>query len=112
MLMNLIEQSGDSVVWVDPFTGSEEYTERQTNRLFDRFSANVKATGKESQVRVTRSPSSEALPRLAAEGFRCDFAYVDGSHRAADVLMDLCATWPLLNPGGALHLRRFSLAAE
>lgn len=100
MLLNLMEHPADGIVCIDPFTGSEEHTDKQTQHLFERFNANVMKTGKESHVRVLRMPSMEALPKLLVEGYRCDFAYIDGSHRAADVLADLCSTWPLLNPGG------------
>ena len=31
-----------------------------------------------------------------------DFAYIDASHEAADVLADAVLTWPLLKPGGLL----------
>lgn len=100
MLMNLMKQPTDEIVCIDPFTGSEEHTANQTQELFCRFQANVAQTGKESHVRVLRMRSVDGLPKLMAEGYRCDLAYIDGSHRAADVLMDLCMTWPLLNFGG------------
>jgi predicted O-methyltransferase YrrM len=100
MLMNLMKRPADGIVCIDPFTGSEEHTDKQTHHLFERFKANVAQTGKAAHVRVLRMPSAEALPRLVVEGYRCDFAYIDGSHRAADVLADLCASWSLLNPGG------------
>lgn len=100
MLMNLMKQPSDEIVCVDPFTGSDEHTAGQTQDLFCRFQANIAQTGKESHVRVLQMRSGDGLPKLMAEGYRCDFAYIDGSHRAADVLLDLCLTWPLLNCGG------------
>ena len=41
-------------------------------------------TGPRAQVRAA---SRDALPALAAAGARFDLVYIDGSHRAADVLM-------------------------
>lgn len=100
MLLNLIQEKTDQIVCIDPFTGSEEHSAEQTQQLFDRFQANIAKTEKESHVRVIRSRSAEALPRLIVEGFQCDFVYVDGSHRAQDVLVDLCLSWPILKSGG------------
>lgn len=31
-----------------------------------------------------------------------DFVYIDGSHRAPDVLADAVLAWPLIRPGGVL----------
>lgn len=100
ILENLVRHRGDSVVCIDPFTGSPEHAAHQTEDLFDRFRWNIGETGKQAHVRVLRTLSHDGLPRLLTEGYRCDFAYVDGSHRAADVLLDLCLTWGLLNLGG------------
>jgi predicted O-methyltransferase YrrM len=47
-----------------------------------------------------RTTSSSYLPIPNNEEF--DIIYIDGSHRAKDVLQDSVLAWPLLRPGGIL----------
>jgi predicted O-methyltransferase YrrM len=65
-----------------------------------RFDANIVASGRSNQVRKIKSPSQRILPHLAERSF--DVAYIDGSHEAADVLLDGLLTLPLVKPGGLL----------
>ncbi len=48
--------------------------------------------------------SQLALPRLAAEGWRADAAFVDGSHMFHNVFVDLVYLWELVRPGGLVVL--------
>ncbi|MEU4157205.1 class I SAM-dependent methyltransferase [Actinoplanes sp. NPDC026670] len=49
-------------------------------------------------------PSSEALPRLLAEGLVADAAFVDGSHRFHEVFVDLYYLRKIVKPGGLIIL--------
>jgi predicted O-methyltransferase YrrM len=57
-------------------------------------------------VHLTRhkNTSDAQLPMLLANGLRghFDLVYVDGSHQAPDVLLDLVLSWQLLAVGGML----------
>lgn len=66
--------------------------------LEERFLRNVRPHGE--RVVLHKAASFEVLRSLPAASF--DFAYVDGSHTAADVLEDLVHCYRLLKPDGAL----------
>jgi hypothetical protein len=72
-----------------------------------RYGANI-ATLEERHpaiaVRTMREPSVIALSKLLAEGRAAsfDFAYVDASHQAADVLTDAIFAHALVRDGGLL----------
>jgi hypothetical protein len=53
---------------------------------------------------LIRQPSSEALPRLLAEGLVADAAFVDGSHRFHEVFVDLYYLRKIVKPGGLIVL--------
>ncbi|MFD1371773.1 class I SAM-dependent methyltransferase [Actinoplanes sichuanensis] len=53
---------------------------------------------------LIRRPSSEALPRLQAEGLVADAAFVDGSHRFHEVFVDLYYLRKIVKPGGLIVL--------
>lgn len=53
---------------------------------------------------VIAEPSSVALARLTAEGFKADAAFVDGSHRYHEVFVDLYYLRKLVRPGGLIVL--------
>ena len=55
-------------------------------------------------VELIEADSAVALSKLVNEGRKFDFIYVDGSHIASDVLMDLTLSWLLLNDGGTLAI--------
>jgi predicted O-methyltransferase YrrM len=50
------------------------------------------------------TPSSNALPRLVAEGVIADAAFVDGSHRFHEVFVDLYFLRKIVRPGGLIVL--------
>jgi predicted O-methyltransferase YrrM len=57
-----------------------------------------------SHVTFIEQPSSLALPRLVADGFTADAAFVDGSHRFHEVFVDLYFLRKLVRPGGLIVL--------
>jgi predicted O-methyltransferase YrrM len=75
----------------------------QPNSYYNRFLANVSEEPKvRSKIIVERSPSFAFLNRCITESLAADFIYVDGSHRASEVLEDLVLSFRILKPGGLL----------
>jgi predicted O-methyltransferase YrrM len=55
-------------------------------------------------VETRRGFSGDELPKLRAAGRRFDLIYVDGSHAALDVTIDMSFAASLLVPGGMMIL--------
>lgn len=90
---------------VDSWAGGVEHDGIAMDAVLERFKANVGAMLKRfprHKVIAHRHLSAVALRQLHAKGLAgsFDFAYVDGSHQAADVLEDLVLAFPLLRLGG------------
>lgn len=64
------------------------------------FDANIQATGVGDRVIKRVGKSQAILPTLPSASY--DLIYIDGSHRAAEVLADGCASWRLVKSGGLL----------
>jgi predicted O-methyltransferase YrrM len=64
----------------------------------------LRSAGLDAIARLLLQPSSVALPRLAAEGLTADAAFVDGSHRFHEVVVDLYFLRKLVRPGGVVVL--------
>jgi predicted O-methyltransferase YrrM len=65
-----------------------------------RFDHNIRHTGAAHKVTTLTGRSVSLLDGLEVCSF--DAVYVDGSHRAVDVLWDAVASWRLLKEGGVL----------
>jgi predicted O-methyltransferase YrrM len=63
---------------------------------------NLSRLGFAARVELFRTTSAEALPLLVAERRQFDFAFVDGSHRFDDVLMDWYFFDRMLEIGGVI----------
>ena len=93
------------VTCIDTFQGGDEHqaaveASESLPQLEERFDANVAAFA--NRVRKIKAHSSEALAMLGISGQRFDIAYIDGSHRAADVYRDGALIWPLMAPDGLI----------
>lgn len=90
-LQNILTHPSASITCVDSFSrrGGEP-----------RFDHNIAFSGLSSRTTKLKGRSEEVLPRLAT--LRFDVVYIDGSHRAVDVLMDAMASWQILKPGGTM----------
>ena len=64
----------------------------------------LNAAGLADQTTFIGEPSSVALPRLVAERFKADAAFVDGSHRFHEVFVDLYFLRKLVRPAGLIVL--------
>jgi Methyltransferase domain len=99
LLENVLTGPGSVIVVVDTFQGSLEHGPMgvDTDDLEARFRGNVHRHRERVEVHV--GESCHQLRHLSG-GF--DFIYLDGSHRAPDVLTDSVLAWDLLKPGGLL----------
>jgi predicted O-methyltransferase YrrM len=51
---------------------------------------NIEKLGLSSRFRFEKDLSLKVLPKLLAEGIKCDFAFIDGGHRFDDIFIDFC----------------------
>lgn len=96
LLENVLTHPASTLTCVDTFAGGAEHAGTDLGGLEARFRANTAPHGR--KVVTIKGRSDEALRGLPAG--RYDFASIDGSHEAADVLSDAVLSWPLLRPGG------------
>jgi predicted O-methyltransferase YrrM len=88
---NILTGSGCRLTCVDPWSP----------QLKLRFDHNIRVAGAADRIRAIQKGSAYALTEdLVNETF--DLIYIDGSHRAPDVLFDAVFAWPLLAPGGMM----------
>jgi predicted O-methyltransferase YrrM len=79
----------------------------QVERRFDRNIQTARSRSKHSAtVYKHKAYSVDALAKLLAKGNKeaFDFIYIDGSHKAPDVLTDCVMAFPLLKVGGVMIL--------
>jgi len=88
-LENILTDRTSSITCIDVFMGAAY----ESN-----FDHNVKPFG--AKVIKIKAPSYQGLRGLKLESY--DFAYIDGSHFAPDVLLDAALTWDLIKPGGVI----------
>ncbi len=109
LLEHVLTGAGSTITVVDTFQGSPEHVAegRDLSALFARFWRNIAPF--RDRVEVRQQSSRVALPELitecaedGADAWRYDFAYIDGSHHADDVLFDGTHALPLLKVGGLL----------
>ena len=114
LLENILTNRSSRITVVDTFKGDEqlwrdaakvagkEATELLRRELEERFRHNIR--GFSRQVIIEKGDSKQVLrgynPNLSSRSF--DFSYIDGSHKAPDVIEDAVLVWPLLKEGGIL----------
>lgn len=86
---------------IDPHEGSEDLADTDFNLIHNNFVHNL-STYSGTGVTYLRDYSTSALTSLISSGFKADFVYVDGDHRASQVLTDLVLSWELLDIGGVI----------
>lgn len=87
-----------SVTVIDPFEDIFGQRKEAVAGIHARFVHNTAPFG--SRCTHLRQPSWQALPGLMRRGVTFDFVYVDGSHEAADVMLDAVCGYQLLAPHG------------
>jgi hypothetical protein len=95
-LRNLLTAHDSRILCVDTWRGGEDMPLEDDDRLLDVFRKNTEPWA--SKLDIMQERSDVALPMLHAETF--DFAYIDGSHMARNVLSDSVMVWRLLKVGG------------
>ncbi len=107
LISNILTNPASRIVCVDTFEGSEEFPALQIDMTVAQanFYSNIREAVKDGgypgnfpPVFLLVGAAHKVIPRA----MRFDMVYVDGSHQAADVLLDACFAWPLLNPGGLM----------
>jgi len=96
MLENILTHDRSLATLIDSF----EKNGKQDFELEQRFAKNILPWM--SKVQVKRSDSFSALTNLYASGQSFDVVYVDGSHKARNVLEDVVLSWRMLRPGGIM----------
>lgn len=99
LLENILTHPESTITVIDTFQGSDEHTEFGVSfsNVLVNFCENTKAWT--NKIRIVKGKSSE-VSRHLTEKF--SIVYVDGSHRAPDVLTDGCLSWPMIEIGGIL----------
>ena len=97
MLENLLQHPASRLICVDTFHNRES-----PDSYWLRFEANVLGSPHAAKVSVAASASLPFLTGFVAAGSKADFIYVDGSHRAAEVLEDLILAFHATRPGGVI----------
>jgi predicted O-methyltransferase YrrM len=97
VLENLLQHPQSRLHCVDTFHDREK-----PDSYWRRFEANVLRSPHADKVSVSVSASLPFLARFVASGSKADFVYVDGSHRAAEVLEDLVLAFHATRPGGII----------
>lgn len=91
------------ITCIDTFEGGFEHRSTKklaasSSKVESRFDFNLGEFG--SRVTKIKASSAVALAGLNAKGARFDLAYIDGSHRRDDVLIDSLLVWPMIEKGG------------
>jgi predicted O-methyltransferase YrrM len=111
MLENMLSSYGH-MVCVDTFEGGAEHAELDLSDLRKTFNSNVaEVLGNAQTLEVMDKISWKALCELAGNTM-FNFIYVDGSHQAADVLLDACLSFKLLRPDGIILFDDYGGGAE
>ncbi len=100
-LQNLLTANDSRITCIDTFAGSEEHLIQrlQLDDLKARFLVNV--SGYADKVEVMIGESGVVLRSIPPQE-QYDIVYIDGSHRAPDVLEDAVLAWRLLKTNGML----------
>jgi len=95
MLENILTGPGAQVTAIDPFQAFDGV--ENSKQVYEH---NIEQTGKQEQVKTIEGYSQTELRKLPEAHF--DIIYIDGSHRAPDVLEDAVLALRLLKPGGLM----------
>ena len=91
------------VTVIDPWFDEDLNPEEKYHAVEPRFQRNMQRLGLPS-LKVTKGFSTYELPRMLEAGESFDLIYVDGTHTALGVMIDLCFCASLLEVGGLMIL--------
>ena len=110
LLRNVITGKGATLHDVDTLQGSAEIAHdafdwKDVERAYHERTANWRWTSRLTSFKTTSDlffESLEAKESFVRDSYGYDFAYIDGSHKAADVYRDAVNAWKWLKPRGTI----------
>lgn len=104
LLENILTHETAYIDCIDTFEGSVEHVRMGVDleNLWDRFLANIKPYTNKVCAHVGKSQAMLRSDLFADRDSLYDFIYIDGSHKAADVLEDAILSFRLLKVGGLM----------
>lgn len=99
LLSNILTHPESKIIVVDTFTGSPEFPQFgiDNSKIRSNFDKNIK----DFQAKVEIWEDNSSVIRNANTN-EYDFIYIDGSHRALDVLKDGVYAFDMLKAGGSI----------
>lgn len=97
LMENVLTHPDAHLTCIDTFKGPITYKSPDFHNIFDIFNHNLQPF--QTKLNVLVGDSRVIVPKLEEQ---YDFAYIDGSHKAADVLEDAIHVFRLLKPNGIL----------
>ncbi|NER34840.1 MAG: tetratricopeptide repeat protein [Oscillatoria sp. SIO1A7] len=101
LLDNILTHDSARITCIDNFEGVWEKTKNDPNAnrtVEQRFDFNIAISGSANKVTKLVGLSQEVMRSLPLNSY--DLIYIDGSHKASDVLEDAVISWRLLKAGG------------
>lgn len=100
-------EDGGHIVAIDSWEGGEEHASvgepmKAVEANFNANAAVASANFPERRIVKTKAYSHVGLGEELYKQRQYDFIYIDGSHKAMDVLSDACMSFHLLKPGGLM----------
>lgn len=100
------------VLCIDTFLGSAEHWDESNAhllklrsgfpRIYEQFMVNVIKSGMQDVITPFPMVSTSAAQLLRTKKISADLIYIDAAHTYRELLADLRAFWPLLQPGGVM----------
>ena len=87
---------------IDPYTKSPDLDDDVIEKAHDIFLRNKKISPHTNNIELIRKTSWNGMIDLLNRGVKADLIYVDGDHRAGEVLDDMVLGFKLLNLGGVM----------
>lgn len=87
---------------IDPYSSSEDIDKKLISEAYDIFEKNLNIFPFSKNIEFLRKKSWDGMIELYNRGVKADLIYVDGDHRAAEVLDDMVLGFKLLRVGGAM----------
>ena len=102
LLENILTDKSSALTCIDTFGGSPEHenTALHISEIEKHFRHNIKESGFVEKVIVKKGYSRDILPGLEHNSYDC--IYIDGSHKASDVLEDAVLSKMLLKKSGVI----------
>lgn len=97
LINNILTHPTSKIMIIDTFEGGDGL---EQGDIYPVFIENIK--GFESKIDVIKGKSQDVLRMDSMQNHRFDFAYVDGSHKSQNVMLDAIQSFRLLKNGGIL----------